>query len=485
MTRSAPTKINRPPGDRAPDWTTFVGFLLTALALYSLTLGHQPSVDDFALVTHNPNLRAFDSVLLFWTRDMWSSSGGAEPTDYYRPMAMLSYWVNAQLGGPTALSVRIGNVLLHGVNAHLLTRVMLRLDDRLTPPTATVFGLLWLALPVNSEAVIWLSGRFDLLAATFSLLTLLANRPGRRLASWTVPLLFAAALTSKENVLGWLPVLVLDDFLVQRRAMRSTLPKYSVIAAVVVGYLLVRWRLGLLTSSAYMLVGVAGASDSYLNLVATFARLLVIPHGFSPFHLYQPPSDAVYVLTGSVLVVLTSLVIISQSSRVGLRTAPVLALGWVWFLVSLAPAVVTGPLQGFYGDRFAYLPIMGLTVAFAGLLRAIRPLGAQRAAVLATLFGMAQGSATVYRGADWRDEESLCRAATRTDPENWYAWYMVGMRQALQWRLDEADANLLHSLSLQPAEWLYAERPVPRPPPPGPPRGSRELLLAEPGGEPG
>ena len=451
MTAPAPSTARR----RWGAGLTLAGFLITALALYASTLGHEPVVDDFALVTNNPNLASWRAPLLFWTQDMWSSSGGGEPTEYYRPLAMLSFWLNAQLGGATALSVRIGNVLLHGLNAWLLGRIIKAHAPR---NVASILALAWLALPLNGEAVIWLSGRFDLLAATLALTALLANRGRLQRSTWSVPLLLAAALTSKENVLGWMPVLILDDLAHQRRRVAQVLPKYVGIAAIIAAYLCIRWRLDLLTGSAFSIMGLATISDSYINLVATFTRLLLVPNGFSPFHLYQRPSDAVYVATGTGLVVVTCVVAWTRIGSSRVRGANGLLLGWGWFLASLAPTVVTGPLQGFFGDRFAYLPVMGLVVGFAALTR-LRPSAhpKPRLAILGTtliaLVTFVQGMATVRRGVDWRTEEALSRAATRSDPDNWYAWYMVGARQARDGRPREADANLHHALSLRPGEW--------------------------------
>lgn len=89
---------------------------------------------------------------------------------YYRPVTD-SVFALVEWSGGGAWLHHFVNILLHAVNSALA----LLLFQRFLHPLAAFMGaLIFITLPVNVQAVAWVSGRPDLLAAFFSLLSLLA-----------------------------------------------------------------------------------------------------------------------------------------------------------------------------------------------------------------------------------------------------------------------------------------------------------------------
>jgi tetratricopeptide (TPR) repeat protein len=94
---------------------------------------------------------------------------------YYRPLLYLTFILDNYLWGLQASFMHLENILLHAVNAVLVFLVSVRLFSffKITSPFPAIFAALLFALhPVNTEAVNWISGRTDVLAGTFLLLSL-------------------------------------------------------------------------------------------------------------------------------------------------------------------------------------------------------------------------------------------------------------------------------------------------------------------------
>ncbi|MBX9607896.1 MAG: hypothetical protein K2Y51_16845, partial [Gammaproteobacteria bacterium] len=93
-----------------------------------------------------------------------------------RPLAMLSFAANRTLFGPDALSFKLVNIAVHGLNAVLVYLVLARLLPALAPraPAGLPLALaaLWAAHPLNLTAVLYVVQRMTSLSATFVLLTL-------------------------------------------------------------------------------------------------------------------------------------------------------------------------------------------------------------------------------------------------------------------------------------------------------------------------
>jgi protein O-mannosyl-transferase len=169
--------------------------LLAFIAYYSILNSYFLS-DDFAQI---------GKVL----EGDWSLAWGREHGGFFRPLFILSYIVDARLWGARPTGYHLTNVLLHGLNSFLVYRLTLsllrpqKLTDGGGQGIALVAGLLFLLHPSHTEAVSWISGRADLLAALFCLAALLAcsHYLEKRRALYLLLSLFsfALALLSKES----------------------------------------------------------------------------------------------------------------------------------------------------------------------------------------------------------------------------------------------------------------------------------------------
>ena len=157
---------------RLPFQFLFLAFVAAGV-YYPSIFAPELTVDDARMLTTLINKDRFDLVSLFFP------AGGIY---YYRPLLVLSFYMDRLffLCHPTIMHFE--NILLHVGNSCLLfwfARQLLRPKADTTPgldstPSAAplLIALLFAIHPLTTEPVNWISGRTDLLAGFFALLTL-------------------------------------------------------------------------------------------------------------------------------------------------------------------------------------------------------------------------------------------------------------------------------------------------------------------------
>lgn len=176
---------------------------------YPSLFGPINSVDDDGMIRSIMQIDRIDLKELFFP------SGHR----YYRPILVLSFHFDNFTSGCNPFSMHLHNVLLHTLNS-LLVFVMARMilvaySIKITAYAPLCIALLFGLHPVNTEAVNWISGRTDLLAAFFcfaSLTLTLTSTKSRLLISVLAALLYFCGLLSKEVSIALLPILVVHFF---------------------------------------------------------------------------------------------------------------------------------------------------------------------------------------------------------------------------------------------------------------------------------
>jgi tetratricopeptide (TPR) repeat protein len=140
-----------------------------------------------------------------------------------RPLLMLSYWVNYQLGGARAFSYHTFNVLFHAANALLVFLIVCKVlefasvDAGRRRLVAAFAGGLFLVHPIQTESVAYVAGRSEALSVLFFFAAFAAFLYRRSAAvTWPVAilvvLLFGAALASKEHTVVLPALLLITDY---------------------------------------------------------------------------------------------------------------------------------------------------------------------------------------------------------------------------------------------------------------------------------
>jgi hypothetical protein len=205
MAQSRAAKHRPPPPnwtETAPTWVWLLVIAASTILLYGRTLQAPFVYDDLVQIVRNPNLADWHNVFTrfltapvdFASEFLAASNTGSS----YRPLYWLSLALDRHLWGLNPAGFHFTNLLLHIFNGALLFHLLRRL--RIASVAAAATTLLWISLPINSEAVAWISARAYPLCFFFLLLSLLATlryvEGGRPLS------LLAAFITSTAALLS-------------------------------------------------------------------------------------------------------------------------------------------------------------------------------------------------------------------------------------------------------------------------------------------
>ena len=318
-----------------------------------------------------------------WVRQGVSAAGlrwalTAQVAGNWHPLTLASHMLDVQLFGLNPAGHHLTSLLLHLANVLLLFAVLRRMTG--SPWRSAAVAALFAVHPTHVESVAWIAERKDLLCGFFWLLALgaylrYASAPaaGRYLL---VVLALAASLMAKPMAVSLPAVLLLLDFWPlgrwaagggeggwQRRPLPGARPwrliveKLPLLAvAAAAGIVALRTQADPLASGATAPPALRWANA--LTSYATYLGKTLDPRHLTVFYPFAAVPFGRAAAAALLLLAITALTVWAA------RRAPYLTVGWLWFLVTLAPVI--GVLQvGWqaFADRYTYLPSIGLFLA--------------------------------------------------------------------------------------------------------------------------
>jgi len=300
---------------------------------------------------------------------------------FFRPVVWLSYRLDYMFFGDNPVPMHIVSIALHGVNAILVYVLASRLG--LKRIGATVSALFFVTYPAGPEAVTWLSGRYDVLACTFTLLTAIfwCEARLRNDIRWMLPGLIAYFLAIHSKEVGYAAILSLPiiDWMLNSISREKwgkagggvgwNWKWYLVFFAVFlcsVGFRVWLYNsLGGYTNehnkSAYL---ETGFSEIYSNLVAGDLAMLFTPVSRILWPEWPIFTRVLLILSGVLLligIVFSTFKAIDESRKISDTNLVLTLSAIIWILIFLAPVVtVVGVKSSLDFSRFLYIPAIGL-----------------------------------------------------------------------------------------------------------------------------
>jgi tetratricopeptide (TPR) repeat protein len=433
-----------------------------ALAVYVPALAAEFVYDDYALVVDNPWLRSPSWLGEVFTRQLFGFDPAAPGSvAKYRPGVHVLLMGVYAAAGTSSWAYHLVSLLLHATASLTVWALARRLLAGHTPGAALGAGLLFAVHPVHVEAVAWVSGLMDLgaTAAGLGTLWLLTRRPlgpGRALAGaglWLVALLF-------KEVAVVVPVMLLAWEAVEAGGRwRERAWRYGPLAAAAALYVALRLSaVGWATAhSGWEAMPPGLALLNALPLLASYARLLVLPTGLSVFHPFEPAAS----LAGPGVLAGAAVTLAAAAGLVLLRRrAPAAWLGLAWLLLPLLPALHLRALgESPVAERYVYLPSVGFCLLAAAAWEAwARRATAHGRRALPLLLGLAVlVAATGKTGSQvgvWQDEVSLWLNAVEAAPTAPTPLYQLGAALRRQGALEDAVPVLERAVMLRPSHAL-------------------------------
>lgn len=427
--------------------------------------------DDESYVTQNAAVQATDGLGRIWF--------DVTATPQYYPLVYSTFWLEHRLWGLHPTGYHVVNILLHGIAAVLLWRLLRRLAVRGAWLAAAIFAV----HPVCVESVAWVTERKNVLSAVFYLSSALAyvvfcdaaGGGGRKERRWGFYMLsvalFISALLSK-TVTCTLPAAILLVLWWKRdrlawRDIWPLLPMFAVGAG-----------MGLMT--AWLEKSHVGASGGEWSLTLAQRCLLA---GRVPWFYFSKVILPVnlcfiyghweiqvrqwwqYVFPAAVVAVVVVLWLLRR--RVG--KGPLV--GVLFFLVTIAPAMgffnIYMMRYTYVADHFQYHAVMGLAAVLGAVLATVgttpAPLsgksGVQASTgskknlgqlVAAAGLVLLLGTLTWRRCHVYRDVRALWEDVLAKNPASLVAWDGLGAFYLERGELAKAESCYLESIRVRP-----------------------------------
>lgn len=405
-----------------------VAFLLlaTTLVTYAPAVRNGFVWDDDALILRDPLIRSWRLIGEGFRHFLFTD---ATASDFYRPLQRLTYTFDYAAFFLWPGGYHLVSILWHTAAGIALFFFAVEFLTRFTIPSgrrmAIAFGasVAWLVHPIQSAAVIYVSGRADPLAATFGFVALYlglrmlrANGYGRWRFGLGAGFCFLASALSKEMGLIFLALWLV--IVIAQRPRTALLGAVGIIGAVLVAYGSLRFAAEHVSPPADPGTPLLVRPILAARAVAEYTGLLLFPlhlhmerdvashpFGFSNASLEAAARRELQTLLGLILIGAGSYMLYR------VRRWPAVFLSLLLALVCYLPVSGLVPLNATVAEHWLYLPSAFLFLAAAV---ALDSLGSKKVIACLTLWLLFLAARTFDRCFDWKDQRTFL---TRTIAE--------------------------------------------------------------------
>ena len=447
-----------------PGWRQIVAVaLLTAVflgAIYANTWKVPFTLDDRHSIVKNMAIRNAGNISSFFTDPQtFSSLPGRR---MFRPLLLVSYWVNYAVFGFDNAGWHAFNLLFHFIGVMLVMGIVYMLTGHRW--AALVTGLIFAVHPVNTEVVNYVSSRSSTLAgicffAGFLLHRIWRQKPDAIKYRWGSVAAYGIGLLVKENVIVLPVIMWISDRLIDRseeEKISEDVRRYAPFIIVGFFYLIIR-RAALGLDTVVITTPVRGYASNILTQISVLCynlRTILWPNNLNSFHSYpvfsglgkfgapvlQWPFVSILILAGMGYLI--------RQSRNAL-----IQFGGLWYVISLLPETMI-PLNQVVTERRLYVPMVGiLLIVSAGMLRMIRSDSIKYRKAIPVLSAALIGLfivLVVARNKLWANEVDLWRDSVRKDPFSSDAHHSLGYVFEQQGNIQKALKEWELALNLNP-----------------------------------
>ena len=286
---------------------------------------------------------------------------------YYRPITLFSFILDSFIGGQSYFIYHLTNLLIHLLTSVLVFLIIRKFGHSILNSffIASLFAL----NPIHINAVGWIAGRGDLLAAFFSAAALLIYlkfiKQNKLLLLFLVSTFLFLALLSKEVSL-LVPFLLLGLYFIEKKELSLDKNSIGVFLMIVIVF-----------GFYYLLRGIflSGVHIDKFSFTTYYKNILILPETISKFFIpigikVLPSIETFTSISGVIIFILLLLIPFKFNSINKYRYY----FGLLWFIFLLIPGMVFRTMEqdGFYyWDCRSYLPSIGLVFMVAEIVRVI------------------------------------------------------------------------------------------------------------------
>ena len=426
-----------------------IAVIIICAAVFLVYLNCLPNnfmFDDNHMIVKNNYIKQFKYVPLFFKGEITS-----EPIvkGMYRPLLMMTYSLDYFFSGLKPYGYHIINILIHFLNACLLYFFLKLFFNKLSFWVRLGLTLLFCVHPINTETVLYISSRSDLLCSFFMLSSFFAYiisfKDKQRVFLYLASVgLYSLALFTKEIALAMVGLICAYEFIYSSpKSWRKIVPRVLPFILIAFGYLLLRRSVfgGMLAVKDVTLfirpfsanILIQSAVSFYYIYLFFFPFNICIDHFFPVISGFSNP-----LYTGSLIAVLI-LIVFSLSAKK--RVPAVVRFSCLWYFISLSPKFYAR-LNFISAEHQAYFAYFSLYFIIAFILSKISVKKVYLRMVFIFIFSLFC-LLTFIRTFQWRNEYMLWQATVKVNPRSSLAHAGLGKFFLEKGVFEQAKTHLL------------------------------------------
>ncbi|MGD0335992.1 MAG: tetratricopeptide repeat protein [Candidatus Omnitrophota bacterium] len=439
--------------------------LLSGALIYSNTFYNSFHFDDARSIVNNPAIRNISNLKAIW--NFW-------PTRF---ITYVSIALNYHLGGLKLFNYHFFNLAVHIASVILVWQLLLLTfstplvkREKIAKQARSIsfFGaLVFLAHPIQTQAVTYIIQRACLLAALFYLSSLIlyvksrlleeeGKSPIRQKALYYSSLIMAAIAMFTKELTITLPFAILlyeSCFLKTKKKLnwKRLLPFFLLILVI---------PLTMLLTKTVDIIGMRRAGEPAMTIsslhylltqfrvIITYMRLLFLPLNQNLDYDYHIAKS---LLELPAIASIISLVLILTSAFKLLPKYRLLSFGAFWFFLTLLPESSIIPIRDIIFEHRLYLPMAGFSFFLPGLVYYIfRDKSVKPAIAILLIITCSYAILTYRRNFIWKDEITLWNDTAHKSPKKAKPYYNRGTAYADKGVLDLAISDFNKTIEIAP-----------------------------------
>jgi protein O-mannosyl-transferase len=442
---------------------------LTAAVIYSNTFCVPFVFDDQHTIQENAKIRNTGN---FFSPDVLRSP---------RPLVDFTFALNYHFGKLRVFGYHLVNLLIHIVNGILvffLSRMLYRKLSRFNSETsyfAALFAaLIFIAHPLQTQAVTYIAQRYTSLAALFYLGSVLSyilardsKSAGKSAATWGFSLVSficgLLAFLSKQNSASLPLAILLVEYAIYDRSWQGWKKKTGfILPGVLLCGFFYAYNMGLFRHDIQFGTFLEDVSEvaretrqvsrwhylcTQFNVIPIYIRLLFIPIQQNLDYLYVFKNGFFDGATPYLFAFLLGLFAAAWWHR---NKRPILCVAILWFFISLSVESSIFPIRDALFEHRLYLPMFGFSLLSGYIVENLLSKYRLWFFVAAMTMLISLAVTTYQRNEVWRDDITLWSDVINKSPDNYRGWTNLGYAFKQSGNLNAAIANYDRALRLKP-----------------------------------
>lgn len=384
------------------NWKALAFLTLFVFAVYLNSLGNDFVSDDIGAIVENKNLESFSYV-------------SSKPLAFIQP---LIYFITYKIAGLNPAPYRVTNILFH-IGSSWTIYFLIGLF--FSPPLPFITAATFAVHPILVEPVTWISGN-PYSGSTFfiflSFLTYLLSKAKKKKKLYFLSLVcFFLALSFSEKVVVF-PLILLFYELCSGQ-LRKDWPKLIPFWAIS-GFLTLRLfgllgaRITSLETTYYQERGIQNPLIQIPIAITSYLELIFWPKNLTLYHSELTFSRLEYFFRLGIFVLLLATMgyFFKKDRRLFF---------WLsFFFISLLPTLTPLGISWIVAERYVYLGSLGIFVLTAWIIQKIGEIFSNKklAYGLLAIILLALSVRTIFRNADWKNQDTLWLATAKTSPSS-------------------------------------------------------------------